>query len=558
MFRFIHTYTEASFPGLTVSGLWRSGDGLKLMHKPGFWPPCDFNTAAAVDSSLERLLRELNGPFYIDRLQGGLGLTRHYPYDPALLDHYQNRLGERFWGFQMHEWASNFRSDLERIEALMKQNAIDSNDAAQTAQFWHKVKSGALSLFLEAHTDEEYAQMALPADLPSFLQECRALYAKRTRETDGLLLPADSYFMAPRIEIANGAGRLMPEMGWQIPGMRLQIAYTRGMAKAAQIAWGMYYECWQLTDGKELSIPFSLREGQDEWREDLLHKGYGCRLPFDRREHGGSSLSLLARAWRCAYFSGADAIAEEYGVCNTFRELDTFALSPYGEAKKDFLRFTEQFPDLGAPFTPIAVVLPADLPILDLYADDRYLHYPVSDHACPPVMKKPDRFRESLDAVFGRSGRHGNMGHVLRTGGLPGVVDVLHADMTEALSQYDWLIDLTDSETFRKQHRNTVTPEQADRVLDRLLPCRFDKRLFAAYNKCGDGWFVLVMNNDGVFHDGFRPDVILPEAAVYTAVHCASDNLTITRLAGSGTLCTNGSAANVLLKGGEWLLLKIN
>ena len=558
MLTFLHTYTEESFPGLEANGLWRKGDGLKLMHKPGFEPPFDFNTAAAVGSPLERLIKELSCPFYIDRLQGGLGLTRRYPYDPALLRHYDELLGERFWGFQMHEWASNFRSDLERIEALIRQETTDPNDPAQRQRVLQKVKSRELSVFLEAHTAEEYADMTLAKDLTAFLRDARALYEKRNRETGGRLLPTDSYFLAPRLEIEAGAKRLTPEMGWQIPDMRLQAAYTRGMAKAAGIPWGIYYECWQLTDGQELSIPFSLREGQDEWREDLLHKGYGSNLPFEQREHGGSSLSLLARAWRYAAFAGADSIGEEYGVCNTFRSLSDFSLSPYGEAKKEFLRFDEAFPDLGEPFTPMAAVLPAGLPMLDLYMDERYLHYSVDDPACPAAVNEPERFHKTINAVFGRGGRYGNMGHVLRTGGLPGVLDVIHADMTQALKRYDYLIDLTGDAAFAKKHPNTVTVEEADRLLDGLLPCRFDERLFAAYNRSGGRWLVLVMNNDGVEHDGFAPDRFRPEAAVRSEIRFSSPSTAVKKLAGNGTLHTDGTAATVTLNGGDWLLLTIN
>ena len=557
MLTFIHTYTEESFPGLAANGLWHDDDGLKLMHKPGFKPPFDFNTVAAVGSPLDRLLRELNCPFYIDRLQGGLGLTRLYPYDHDLLRHYEKALGDRFWGFQMHEWASNFRSDLERIEELARKEAVDSKDVTQREGFWQKVISGNQNLFLEAHAAVEYAKTPLTEDLSDFFRDMRSLYAKRTKETCGLLFPTDSYFMAPRIEIENGAKRLMPEMGWQIPGMRLQIAYTRGMAKAAGIPWGMYYECWQETDRKALSIPYSLREGEDEWREDLLHKCYGSDFPFSRREHGGSSLSLMTRAWRYAAFSGAGVIGEEYGVCNTFRNLKDFELSPYGEVKKEFLCFIQDFPDLGTPFAPIAAVLPADLPILDLYMDDRYLHFPVDDPACPAVMHQPALFREKVNSIFGSNGQHGNMGHVLRTGGLPGVVDVIHADMTDALRQYDLLIDLTGDTDFKAKHDNIVSVEEADRLLDALLPCRFDERLFVSYNRTSGGWLALVMNNDGVTHDGFQPDEFSPEAAVHSEIRPTSRLYYFKKLAGNGTLQTDAAKADVLLKAGDWLLLSI-
>ena len=556
MFRFIHTYTAESFPGLARQGLWRDGDGLKLMHKPGFGPPFDFNTAVLAGTPLEKLLAELRCPFYVDRLQGGLGLTRKYPYDASLLRRCRTLLGDRFWGFQMHEWASNFRSDLERIEELAGREGSDLRRTDERTRFWQAVQSGALPLFLEARTAGEYASMRLPEDRTAFLRDAEALYAQRARETEGLLFPADSYFMAPRTALANGAKRLMPEVGWQIPGMRVQVAYTRGMAKAAGVPWGVYYECWQMTDGKALTIPFSLREGQDEWRENLLETAYGSALPFERREHGGSSLSLMERAWRYAYFSGADAVGEEYGVCNTFRELRDFSLSPYGEAKRRFLRFTEAFPELGTPYTPFAAVLPKELPMLDLYMDGRYLHYPAQAPDCPPTVDRPERFHADLQTLFGADGRFGNMGHVLRTGGLPGVVDLIHANMEQALDGYEYLIDLTGDASFRRR-RNVVTAEEADRLMDGLLPCRFDNRLFASYNRTKDGWYVLVMNNDGVRHDGFQPDEFLPEADVAAPVRLSPATVGVQKTAGSGALHEEGDRLFTALKAGEWMLLRL-
>ena len=552
----IHTYTPGVFPALLKSGLWREGDGLKLMHKPGFRPPNDFNTAAAVGSPLERLLKELRCPFYIDRLQGGMGYTNRYPYDPALTRHYRALLGDRFWGFQMHEWASNFNSDRERILALARKEGVRLTDPDEKARFWKRVTEKELPLFLEAYTAEEYAALPLPETLGGFLRAAEALYALCARETEGLLLPADSYFMAPRTELKYGAKRLTPEMGWQIPELRIQTAYTRGMARAAGVPWGVYYECWQRTNGEALSIPYSLRTGQDEWQEDLLHRGCGADLPFERREHGGSSLSLMARAWRYAYFSGAASFAEEYGVCNTFRSLEDATLSPYGETKREFLRFAEAFPDLGEPYTPMAVVLPADLPMLDVSLDGRYLGWPVSDPACPAPARDPAKFKARLAAVFGTRGKYGEHSHVLRPGGLPGVFDIVHADMTRALDRYDHFIDLTGDPAFAKT-RSAVTPEEADRILDGLLPCRIGGGIFTAYNRARGCWYVLAMNNDGISHDGFLPDVKHPEATAAAPVRLRTPGKKIEKAAGDGTLALDGADAQIRLEAGAWILLRI-
>ena len=559
MFSFIHTYTPVSFPGLTKSGLWRSGDGLKLMHKPGFLPPDDFNAALAPEAPLYGLLRELKCPFYLDRLQGGVGYTKRYPYDPAITENLLQTLGDRFLGFQMHEWASNLRSDMQRIEALFRQEGAAIADPAAWRMLWRQVINGELQPFLEAYPAKEWIGQTPFSDLGSFLRAADALYARRAVETQGLLFPADSYFMAPRTEIKNGAKLLLPEIGWQIPDMRIQLAFTRGMANAAGIPWGVYYECWQDTKDTGFTIPFSLREGQDEWLEDLLHKGNGHTLPPERREHGGSSLSLAARAWRLAYFSSASYIAEEYGVCNTFRELEDFSLSPYGEMKRDFLRFTEAFPDPGAPYTPIAVVLPKALGILEIPpGEHEYLKYPCTDPACPLPPERLRRFKAQMETIFGTAGQHGNYGHILKNGGLPAVCDILYEDMPEALGKYEHLIDLTESASLAGKYTNVITAVEADRLLDALLPCRIGGGLFTAYNRCGEDWFVLVMNNNGIFHDAFTPDVLLPEATVRVAIQLKDTVRTVTKAAGNGALHPDGGKPQITLHAGEWLLLKLN
>ena len=558
MLTFIHTYTAESFPGLRESGLWRDGDGLKLMHKPEYLPPHDFNYSAAVGSPLEKLLRELDCPFYIDRLQGGIGFTRDYPYDRALTAHYRAMLGEKFLGFQMHEWASNLRSDEKRIRELFEKEKLDEKSPEARRRLWEGVNRGALSLFLEAYSPAAWEKLLPSENLAEFLHGAEALYALRARETEGLLFPADSYYMAPQIEIENGAGLLLPEVGWQIPNLRFQIAFTRGMANAAGIPWGIYFECWQNTRNSGFTIPFSLREGQDEWLEDQLHCGNGCQLPPQRREHGGVSLSLAARAWRFALFSGARFFGEEYGVCNTFRELRDFTLSPYGEMKKDFLRFAETFDDLGEPFVPIAAVLPKEMRIVDICFGGDCLGYPFTDSACPLPPEKMREFIACIEKIFGVRGKLGNYGHVLKTGGLPAVCDVIYEDMPEAMNRYDYLMDLTGKDNLSAGFHNVVTAREAKTILSDMLPFITDERLLCAYNRSKSGWFALIMNNDGILHDGFAADVLLPEATVDAPLRFARENRSLRKLAGTGELYSVGESAAVSMKAGEWLLLAVN
>jgi hypothetical protein len=220
--------------------------------------------------------------------------------------------------------------------------------------------------------------------------------------------------------------------------------------------------------------------------------------------------------------------------------------------KREFLRFTEAFPDIGAPFVPFAAVLPKDLPMPDLNLGDTYLGYPLTDPACPLPPEKMRRFRENIEAIFGVQGDSGNMGHVLKTGGLPAVCDLVYEDMPEALGRYDYLIDLTGGALSQK-YGNAVTAQEADRLLDTLLPCRVGGGLLAAYNRTPSGWLMLIMNNNGVYHDGFNPDMQLPEAAVTAPLRPRSPDARITLAAGNGAL----RSGSVTLRGGEWALLRI-
>jgi hypothetical protein len=164
-------------------------------------------------------------------------------------------------------------------------------------------------------------------------------------------------------------------------------------------------------------------------------------------------------------------------------------------------------------------------------------------------------FRDTMETVFGTTGTHGNMGHVLKCGGLPGVCDIVYED-TPDLSKYDYFIDLTSGGAFAKAHRNVVSPEETDALLDELLPCRAGGGLFAAYNRTASGWLVLVMNNDGIRHDRFLPDEKIKEAAVHTAL-AVKPGLTVQKAEGNGALKQDGNAYTLALDAGDWILLTL-
>lgn len=552
MIKFIHTYTKETINILLESGLFRKGHGLKIMHKPDYKPPYDFNSIAKEDGNLHKTLCELSCPFYIDRFQGGTGYPKTYLYNKELLSLYKTSDKIEFLGFQLHEWASNFRSDQKRIAELCKKEGLSTDDILNNKDFWGKIKDGTLPLFLEAYSPDEWSEIPLSDNRQTFIRDCESLYKRRLKETDGLIFPTDSYYMAFRTEIENGAKMLLPEVGWQIPNMRLQLSFTRGMAKSAGIPWGIYYECWYCNPDGNFSIPFSLTDAQDEWVEDLLTKGYGSELPFEKRENGGSSISLMERAWVYAYFSGASIIGEEYGVCNTFRSCNSTELSPYGEAKRRFINLTESYIPSGKVFTPFAVILPTEMIMPDNRLMEDYLEYPPDGFFSREFMRG---FIGKAENIFGKNGKYGNMGHTLKNGGLADICDVIYEDMTDDIKNYSYILDLTGKTQAKDTYKNIITEDRAKEIQQTILPVSINENLHYTFRRYNGDWEILIMNNDGILHDSFNPDVIIPEAEVTAEISDKSKNINV--IAGTGKLISDKNGYSVTLQGGEWLILSM-
>ena len=78
----------------------------------------DFNEVAKKGGELYKLIKEKKLPLYIDRLQGG-DFIYHYDFDEELLAEYEELLGDDFYGFQIHEWLSNYHNDIRiRLKTL--------------------------------------------------------------------------------------------------------------------------------------------------------------------------------------------------------------------------------------------------------------------------------------------------------------------------------------------------------------------------------------------------------------------------------------------------------
>ena len=262
-FCFFHTYHPDIWDAMIDCGLIKEGDGVKFTQCLGLREENKFNNLAAKGSHLYNYLKKTRAPFYIDRLQGGVYIDK-YPYDPDLIAEYRNLLGDEFRGWQMHEWLSNYRSDLRKLQSL--------SDEEWTAENIERVINEKFKmpfLFLESMTDEEMACLGKPKTIDKFRNNMYSIYRERQQRL-GDLIPCDSSFLAYEFELKEGARYFMPEIGNQgRVFINLMLALTRGMAEGAGKTWGAYYECWDATrleNGKWVcTMPCFNNDPINEW-----------------------------------------------------------------------------------------------------------------------------------------------------------------------------------------------------------------------------------------------------------------------------------------------------
>lgn len=202
-FVFFHGYDSVIWRGYEKCGLLDRFSGIRFCQSL-MLPDCKkFNALAAKGGELYSLITETGLPWYIDRLQGG-AYIEEYPYDMKTVDSLGN-----FYGFQMHEWMSNMRSDYDKLKNL---DASDWNERAIKKEILRQFPFE--NIFLEAATAKEYAEcFPVPSCFEQLLDNARKLFYMRMKFTSERLLPCDSAMMAPNLEFKLGAQRVMPEIG---------------------------------------------------------------------------------------------------------------------------------------------------------------------------------------------------------------------------------------------------------------------------------------------------------------------------------------------------------
>lgn len=543
MFRFFHGYTPDTWDAQVKSGLVRNQDGIRICQIKTLPAHLQFNEIAARGTRLYGILRDERRPMYIDRLQGG-GYIDEYPYDYALLNEYRRMLGDGYMGMQMHEWMSNYASDLRKLSALADDEWTEECMEREILRQYPMPY-----LFLESMTAPEMVHYGRPRDARTLYANMTAIYQKRMAQV-GALIPCDSYWLAYQFELESGARHFMPEVGAQTPDARLQVCYARGMARAYGAEFGVYYEPW---GGDPFSTCCYDLLGRSEWgisgEDDFPFSAAG--------PNGGSSRSLQERIMIYAYMSNAGFVSEEWGLYNTMTDWEGCELSEYGLVKQRFLRFTERYADVGDKLTPAAVVLPRWLGVLDDIRDPRrWLGFDLPE----PEADVMEHIKLTLGDLFSyRAPMLGNEVRTLINSDMPDAIDILNDCTDAALSGYDLLIDLTGDAGFAARHADRiVSSDDLTALLREALPCHVEGGLHWMVNRrTTGGYYLTVFNNSGVMRSVAGGEQLLSEARKTVTVTAKEGALTLCEQNGSLLTRTGEREYSLTVPAGGWCMLRL-
>ncbi len=536
MFVFFHGYSPDTWDKMLATGLVGDNDGIRFQQSLDLPVELKFNRLARKGGELYNIIKERNCPFYIDRLQGGCYIDE-YVYDQNLLDEYRCLLGDKFYGFQMHEWLSNYRSDANKKLAELSADEWTKENIKSVIFEKFPFKN----LFLECMTLEEMAAAGKPLTAEQFYNNMTAIYKKRQKIGD--LIPCDSAFLAYQFEFSAGTKRIMPEVGAQTPDSRLQICYARGMTRREGKSFGIYYEPW----GGEPFSACAYNGRKNEWNMengDFPFETYG--------PNGGSSRSLQKRIFLYAYLSGAEFISEEWGLYNTFLERTDFELSPYGIVKKEFLNFVRKYNDIGDKLTPIAAVLPEELTVLDSCSEPYKLFgYDSTNERLASIKKGVREIFASSVPMIGSEREQ----RALKNSDIPDAIDLLNHD-DGMLKKYDYLIDLTFGSDLKDKFSNICETKDIAEILRKALPCYVDGGLHWMVNECkSGGYYLTVFNHSGVVRSVAEGEYTLPEAKKTVTVSFKNE-ASPTVLEGKGTLSKEAGAYRLTIPAGEFTFIK--
>lgn len=522
--KFFHVYNEPCFKGLEINGMINRDTGFKIQHAFSVPPEMQFNAYAAEGTPLFSLIKNGNYPFYVDRIAGGI---QYYPYqfDKKLIHTYADLLGDWFLGFQLHENGSNRRFsdwctilnrmgsrgpyDVEKLKEAMKSGTAKMPDGSPLYELSHD-------------TPEFYAKSRYSETYGEYIEEITDMFRRRMDETCGKILPCDSFYQMPKIQHELGMKTFMPEVGGQIPMMRIELAAARGAARSYGKTWGAYYECWRLSLPLSFSMPCFNTTRINEWYLDQ---------DLTMGPNGGSSRLLQNRIYYHALMSGADYFSEEWGLNCSYTDMSTYALSPYGHVKKDFIRAAETLRGMQA-ITPFAIVLPKDYVCIEIpepFETKAYADYKLGNHR-DVYMRSPlnasektyfGHIEDVLKLIYEPFGeRYGNEGHTLTNSRFGDFFDIIYADADDSVfDHYDYLIDATKDGMFMKKHADkrwkildsadlSALEYRIHELEHECLPCTVDGLHWLISTDENGVRYLTLFNNEGNKRDDRLGDII--------------------------------------------------
>ena len=526
--KFFHVYNEELFKGLEKNGLLNKDSGFKIQNVFSVPNKLLFNNIAAKGGKLYNLIREGNIPFYADRIAGGITYFP-YNYDKELFREYAEMLGDWFLGTQLHESASNRRGSdwgalIKRTGSKGPYNPEELRKVMDSS--YAITPDGKVLQALSQDHSDVYAKLRYAETYQEYLEEMRDMFQRRMDEVEGHILPCDSGYMATKMQDELGMKTFMPEVGCQIPLMRMQVALARGMAKASKKTWGTYYECWRHIKDVGYSMPCFNTEPINEWY--LTQETH----PDDFTTHGkngGSSRLLQNRIYYHTLMSGADYLSEEWGTNCSYDDMHDFVLSEYGLVKKDFINTALTMQGIKAEI-PFAIVLPLAYSNVDIgdisdgeigTRKNSYMLAPLSDAETAYF----DHIRDVLKLFFARNGKiYGNEGHTVTNSRFGDVVDIIYEDASaETLSRYAYLIDATAEGSFAKAKAGTdlkilesanLAALEADmrKLIPQVMPCYVDDLCWLVSSDNAGKRYLSIFNNEGNERSLEHGNTLDPEA----------------------------------------------
>lgn len=519
--KFFHVYNDWHIKGLEKNNLINEDTGFKIQHIFSMPEELKFNRIARKGGKLHSLIKENGYPFYVDRIAGGC--TYHkYALDRELIREYADILGDKFLGFQLHESASNiYDCDWQDILKSMDgdKGPYDLGKFKEKMLSPYTLPDGSPLYRFGQGTLEEYARLRYPETPEEFYEQVTERYKRFLADTDGHLFPVDSFYLLTKLHNELGMKHFMPEVGWQIGQARIAVASARGMAENNGKTWGTYYETWfaeHVTD-TFASMPCFNDDPSNEWYLDQTQH------PDDFSTHGpngGSSRRLQKRLYYHTLMSGADYMAEEWGLNCSYTDMNTFELSEYGFAKKEFIEFAREHKRVKACI-PFAIVLPLEYSCVQVAYPftpykmgvhrDTYMQCKLS----PERMAFNGHVEDVINLIYEmHGGPFGNESHILTNSRFGDLFDIIFEDASdEVFAKYDGLIDASpDSRTAKKLGDKFRVFDSSDLVklergvrayAEEILPVTADKLLWVL-SEDEKGRYISIFNNEGNYRS--RPD----------------------------------------------------